>query len=101
MSTPLSDKVWRNEEETAFVLIASSAVARLRSTSLFGLVSEGALLARTWTARDGQKISLAQKKTGDMSLYPSFPRLKRGSTQASPRPLITRRGAGTRKIRHR
>ena len=71
-----ADKVWRNEEETAFSLAASAQLRLAFDLAVWTGQRQADLLALTWTAYDGEKIRLRQKKTNVYVVVPLFSELK-------------------------
>lgn len=65
-----ADKVWRAEEETSFLSVASPALRLAFLLAVWTGQRQGDLLALTWAAYDGQRIRLRQGKTGRYVVVP-------------------------------
>lgn len=71
-----ADKVWRKEEEEAFLKIASAPLALAYQMAVWTGQRQGDLLKLTWTAYDGERIRLRQGKTGTYVVVPVAAQLK-------------------------
>jgi integrase len=83
-----ADKVWRDEEETAFRKVASAQLALALDLAVWTGQRQGDLLVLTWTAYDGRFIRLRQGKTGVYVVVPVFSKL-RALLDATPRRAVT------------
>ncbi len=59
-----AEKVWKPEDEAAFLATASPPIALAMMMALWTGQRQGDLLALTWFAYDGETIRLRQSKTG-------------------------------------
>jgi integrase len=83
-----ADKVWRAEEEAAFLATASPALSLAFLMAVWTGQRQGDLLALTWTAYDGSKIRLRQGKTSRYVVIPVGKPLK-AMLDATPRRAVT------------
>jgi integrase len=87
-SATRADKVWREDDEAAFLLKASRALSLAFRTAVWTGQRQGDLLALTWTAYDGTSIRLRQSKTGRYVIVPVGAPL-RAALDAEPRRAVT------------
>jgi integrase len=83
-----ADKVWRDEEESAFRFAASKELTLAFDLAVWTGQRQGDLLALTWSRYDGAKIQLRQGKTGTHVVVPVFSALK-ARLDATPRRAVT------------
>ena len=69
-SATRADKVWREDDEAAFLSKASHALSLALLMAVWTGQRQGDLLALTWTAYDGTSIRLRQSKTGRYVVIP-------------------------------
>jgi integrase len=87
-SATRADKVWREDDQAAFVKIASPALSMAFLMAVWTGQRQGDLLALTWTAYDGASIRLRQSKTGRYVVIPVGSPLK-AALDATPRRAVT------------
>jgi integrase len=69
-SAARADKVWRPDDEAAFLKIASPALSLAFHMAIWTGQRQGDLLALPWSAYDGSAIRLRQSKTGRSVVVP-------------------------------
>jgi integrase len=87
-SATRADKVWREDDEAAFLKISSPALSLAFLMAVWTGQRQGDLLALTWTAYDGARIRLRQGKTGRYVVVPVGAPLK-AALDATPRRAVT------------
>lgn len=69
-SATRADKVWRQDDEAAFLSKASHVLSLAFLIAVWTGQRQGDLLALTWTAYDGANIKLRQSRTGRYVVIP-------------------------------
>ena len=87
-SATRADKVWREDDQAAFLSKASRALSLAFLMAVWTGQRQGDLLALTWTAYDGASIRLRQSKTGRYVVIPVGGPL-RTALDATPRRAVT------------
>jgi integrase len=87
-SATRADKVWREDDDAAFLSKASHALSLAFLMAVWTGQRQGDLLALTWTAYDGENIRLRQSKTGRYVVIPVGAPLK-AALDATPRRAVT------------
>jgi integrase len=84
-----SDRVWSDENEAAFMCVASEPLRLAMILALLTCQRQGDLLRLPWSAYDGQTIRLKQSKTGAKVTIPVGAPLKAALDATKKRgPLI-------------
>jgi integrase len=90
-----TDKIWRDEDVTAFLSSASQELAMAIILALWTGQRQGDLLRLPWSAYDGKRIRLQQSKTGRRVVIPAGKPLKtllNSSARRCPLILTTTKG---------
>lgn len=98
-----SDRVWSDEDEAAFMRVASEPLRLAMILALWTGQRQGDLLRLPWSAYDGQTIRLKQSKTGARVTVPVGAPLKvalDASKKRGPLILMNTRGRGMDCKRH-
>jgi integrase len=87
-SATRADKVWRQDDEAAFLSKASHVLSLAFLIAVWTGQRQGDLLALTWNAYDGANVKLRQSKTGRYVVIPVGAPLK-AALDAEPRRAVT------------